>query len=87
VQNDFVCFQRPTLWLQIGIGQWIDYRLANSPRGFMTRGQAWPGISDATYRAGCRNADLEQTKFFPIRMQTVGFGIDCNAIGRFDLLN
>jgi hypothetical protein len=30
---------------------------------------------------------LEQTKLFPIRMQTVGFGIDCNAIGRLDLLS
>jgi len=53
----------------------------------MTWGHALAGIRDASYGIGRGNADLEQTKFFPIRMQTVGFGIDCDAIGRLDLLN
>ncbi len=33
------------------------------------------------------DADLKQTQLFPIRMQTIRFGIDCNAIGSFDLLD
>jgi len=45
------------------------------------------GIRDANYGIRRGDADLKQTKFFPIRMQTVGFGIDCNAIGRLDLLS
>jgi hypothetical protein len=43
-----------------------------------------PGINDAGYSW---DADLEQTQLFPIRMQTIRFGIDCHTIGRFNLLN
>src|SRR5215813_14037626 len=42
------------------------------------------GINDACYGW---EADLEQTQFFPVRMQTVGLRIEGDAIGRFDLPN
>ena len=58
-------------WLQIDIAQRINNEIT-TPRGFMTAD---------------RNADLHQTKFFPIRMQTVCFGIDRDATGSFDLAN
>src|SRR6266480_8158635 len=41
VQDNFLGFQRPTQWLQIGIGQRIDYKIANNPRGFMALGHTW----------------------------------------------
>jgi hypothetical protein len=87
VQDDFLCFERSTQWLQIDIGQWINDIIANSPRRFMTWGHALAGIRDANYGIRRGDADLKQTKFFPIRMQTIGFGIDRDTIGRFDLLN
>src|SRR5581483_3776726 len=50
-------------------------------------GCIWIDIRNAFTRLPERNADLDQTKFFPIGMQTIGFGIDSDAISGFDLLN
>src|SRR4029077_4938377 len=38
MQDNFLGFQCSTQWLQIGIGQRIDHKIANSPRGFMALG-------------------------------------------------
>jgi hypothetical protein len=66
MQDNFLGFQRPALWLQIGIGQRIDHKIANSPRGFMAMGHTQAGINTAGRRTRRRDTDLEQTKLFPI---------------------
>jgi hypothetical protein len=66
VQDDFPDFQRSTQWLQTRIGQRIDYKIANSPRGFMTLDHTKAGIGTAVRRALRWETDLKQTKLFPI---------------------
>ena len=44
------------------------------------------GIANAGYNIRRGKTDLYQTKFFPITMEAVGFGIDRHAIDPLDFL-
>ncbi len=79
MQHNLSGFERFAQRLQIETGQRIDDEIvATAPKAFgVDRGRA--RLQRCT--TGGRHADLKQAKFFVVRMQTVGFCIERDAIG------
>ena len=70
--------------------QWIDNIIALWPGSLIPLDgsvmQARAGITDPGYNIDGRQANLHQTKFLPITMQAIRFGIDRDTIDSFEFL-